>query len=82
MDMEQNVRKFILQPALQAIKEHGIYWNGSITDVQGPILERLLREHGYNVVTGQPGPHYENVYYIESEYSLNDVARIAKLRAR
>lgn len=82
LDLEEKVRKTFLSAALEDIKEHGIYWTGSITKIQRPILEKLLLENGYEVVTHQPKPDYENAFFLEERFNLKDVDRIAVQRAK
>jgi|GEM_PF-2541945 len=81
MTLEENVRKHFLKAALEDISEYGIYWTGSITGEQSPILQKLLLEHGYSVMTHQPAPNYENAYFLEQRYTLKDVEHIALQRA-
>lgn len=82
MTLEENVRKHFLKAALEDIREYGIYWTGSITGEQSRILEKLLLEHSYPIMTHQPGPNYENAYFLEHRYTLKDVEYIARQRAK
>lgn len=77
LELENTVKKYYLNAAIEALDNNGRYWNSKIPKMEARKLYQILEEcYGYqDLMHASLKPRYEHVFYFNSEHQrVNSIA--------
>ncbi|UML92128.1 hypothetical protein [Shewanella xiamenensis] len=71
LELENTVKKYYLDAAIEALESNGRYWNSTIPKETARKLCQMLKERGYeDLMHSSFSPRYEHVFYFEKDFEL------------